>query len=218
MKNFSIYESMQHSANLCPDNENIKLVVRHSIRQDMGNDAANYNAMLTREGIEFAKRFGKELDIPIGSISSSFSQRCVDTCKNILLGNSSNLEIQQTSILQTVQNNDDTLSEESFSKYGVSGIFDTFVENKQLPGLNSLEFSVNKILDYIFETGNRKNTVDIFCTHDFQAAMMLLFLYGNNAKNCKELFENWIYMLEGFFIYGNREKFTLIWRGICSRH
>ena len=218
MNVFSIYESMQRSANLCPGNENIKLVIRHSIRQDMGNDAANYKAMLTREGIELAKRFGKELDTPIGSVSSSFSQRCVDTCESILSGNSRKIEIRRTGILQTVQNNDDTLSEESFSKYGVEGIFNAFVEKKQLPGLNSLEFSVNKILDYIFKTGNRKNTVDIFCTHDFQAAMILLFLYENNAENRKKLFENWIYMLEGFFIYGNRENFTLIWRGICSRH
>lgn len=218
MKIFSIYESMQYSAKLCPKKENIKLVIRHSIRQDLNDEMANYDAMLTREGIEFAKRFGKELNIQIGTVSSSLSQRCIDTCENILFGKSSKIEILKTNILQTVQNYDDSLSGESFLKYGIEGILDAFIENKKLPGLNSLEFSVNKILDYIFKTGNKKNSVDIFCTHDFQIAMILLFLYGNNLKNRKTLFENWIYMLEGFFLYGNREKFTLIWRGICSQH
>jgi len=218
MKIFSVYESMQRSASLCPDNENIKLVIRHSIRHDINNDVADDDVMLTREGIEFAKRFGKELDIPIGSISSSLLQRCVDTCKNILSGNSSKIEIQRTDILLTAQNNDDNLSWESFEKYGIRGIFDAFVENRKLPGLNSLEFSANKILDYIFETGNEKKSVDIFCTHDFQVAMLLLFLCGNNVENLNSLFENWIYMLEGCFLYGNRKNFTLIWRGVCSQH
>jgi hypothetical protein len=213
MKIFSIYDSMQQSALLCPNDVNVKLIIRHSIRQEINSEIDNLNAQLTREGIEFARKFGKELDTPIGTVSSSCSQRCIDTCKNILGENSNKIKIQETDILQTVQNYDDSLAGKSFSKYGVKGIFDSFVENKNLPGINSLEYSVSKILDFIFLTGNKNKTIDIFCTHDFQIGMMLLFLNGSNTNNCEKLFENWIYMLEGFFLYGNREKFTLIWRG-----
>jgi len=53
MRIFSIYKSMEKSAELCPDRQNIKMLMRHSIRQDVRDDAgleAIENALLTREG------------------------------------------------------------------------------------------------------------------------------------------------------------------------
>jgi broad specificity phosphatase PhoE len=83
MQIFSIYESMEETAKLCPNDHNIKILLRHSIRQEIRDETSIEgieNAQLTREGKKMAKRLGASLNMDIGTISSSYSQRCIDTC------------------------------------------------------------------------------------------------------------------------------------------
>jgi broad specificity phosphatase PhoE len=80
MKIWTPYESMEESAKLCPKVNHIKILLRHSIRQDIEDKEAK----LTREGMKIAELFGKGLGAKIGTISSSFIQRCIDTCNEIL--------------------------------------------------------------------------------------------------------------------------------------
>jgi broad specificity phosphatase PhoE len=220
MKIWTPYESMEESAKLCPEEHNIKILLRHSIRQDI-EDKTNREAQLTREGIKIAERYGKELSSNIGTISSSLTQRCMDTCFAIINGyNKTHLKyksnVLQTKMLQNPHIRKVSESKETWGKLGLEGIFDGFAQKIEMPGIYDLETSVNRMINYIFETGNQNNTIDIFCTHDFQLAMLLLFINGKNYDYKKTLFDendNWPFMLEGIFLWKNNDNIILSWRG-----
>jgi hypothetical protein len=221
MKIWAPYESMEESAKLCPKEHNAKVLLRHSIRQDIEDRANVKEAQLTREGIKIAERFGKELGYNIGTISSSFTQRCMDTCLAIIKGyNKTHLEyksgVLQTKMLQNPHIMNIPESKETWEKLGMEGIFDGFAQNIEMPGICDLKTSVDRMMNYIFETGNQNNTIDIFCTHDFQLAMLLLFINGKNYDYKQILFDegdNWPFMLEGIFLWKNNDNIILSWRG-----
>jgi hypothetical protein len=78
-----------------------------------------------------------------------------------------------------------------------------------------LETSVNRMVDYILETGNKNNTIDISCTHDFQLALLLLFLNGISPEYKQKLFNgsgNWPFMLEGMFLWKSKSSINALWR------
>jgi hypothetical protein len=76
-----------------------------------------------------------------------------------------------------------------------------------------LDTSVKRLLDYVFSIGNNKNEIDIFCTHDFQLVMLLLYFFGVNEENYNNLLNGkWPLMLEGMFLWGSRNDFNIIWR------
>jgi broad specificity phosphatase PhoE len=216
---------MEESAELCPVNrQNIKLLLRHSIRQEI-QDGANIeeikNAQLTREGKKMAERLGESLNMDIGTISSSYSPRCIDTCYEIINGFNKNhikynLDIVKTEILQNAHSKHIPEEHETWKKLGMEGLFDCFAKNIAALGFYDLETSANRMIDYMFETGNKDNTIDVFCTHDFQIAMLLLFFNGKSHEFKQELFsanDTWPFMLEGMFLWGNRNNFNIAWRG-----
>jgi broad specificity phosphatase PhoE len=222
MRIWSPYESTEYSAKLCPEGHNIKILIRHSIRQEIKENAGMEeikNAQLTNEGRKIAERFGKELGSDIGTVSSSYSQRCIDTCYEIINGFNENYiaynsAVLKTKMLQSTHCKDGPEKNGTWAKLGTEGIFDGFVKNIDMPGFYNLEESVNRILDYIFETGNKNNTVDIFCTHDFQIAMLLLFFYGNTQELKDKIFStDWPLMLECMFLWKDKNNLNFSWRG-----
>jgi broad specificity phosphatase PhoE len=223
MKISSIYESMEKAAELCPDGQNIKMLIRHSIRQDVKDDASLEtieNALLTREGKKMAERLGESLDMNIGTVSSSCTPRCVETCQEIIIGYNKNHskfnhEIISTEILQRPQCKNVQEEHATWRRIGMSGIFDGFAKNVDMPGIYDLETSVNRMVDYVFETGNKNNTIDISCTHDFQLALLLLFLNRENPEYKQILFNgsgNWPFMLEGMFLWKSENDINILWR------
>jgi len=211
------YESMEESAKLCPKGHNIKIFIRHSIRQDIEGE----EAQLTREGMKIAELFGKGLGSSIGTISTSPIQRCIDTCNEIIKGyNKTHLEykspVLQSKMLQMPHVKNIPESDETWGKLGTECIFEGFANNKDMPGIFDLETSVNRILDYIFETGNEKKTIDIYCTHDFQLSMLLLYLNKKKYEFKQLLFsgdDTWPFMLEGMFLWKNKKQLRIAWRG-----
>jgi broad specificity phosphatase PhoE len=223
MRIFSIYKSMEKSAELCPDRQNVKMLIRHSLRQDVRDDAgleAIEKALLTREGKKMAERLGESLDMDIGTISSSCTQRCVETCQEIMNGYNKNHskynhDIIKTEVLQRPQCKNVQEEHGTWEKIGMSGIFDGFAKNIDMPGIYDLETSVGRMVNYIFETGNKNDSIDIFCTHDFQIAMLLLFLNGKNLEYKQILFnesDNWPFMLEGMFLWKSESGINVLWR------
>jgi len=217
MKIWTPYESMGESAKLCPKENNIKILLRHSIRQDMEEKVAQ----LTREGKKIAELFGKELGANIGIISSSFVQRCMDTRNEIIKGyNKTHLEykppVLKSRMLQKPHIMNTPESKDTWDKLGIEGIFDGFAKNIDMPGIYNLETSVNRLLDYIFETGNENNTVDIYCAHDFQLSMLLLYLNEKKYEYKQLLFsgdDTWPFMLEGMFLWKENDHIKIAWRG-----
>ena len=228
MKLFSIYKTMEESAELCPDGHNIKMLIRHSIRQDIKDGASIEeieNAKLTREGKKMAERLGESLYIEIGTVSSSYSHRCIDTCQEIINGYRKNQSdfikpILKTEMLQCPHSKKIPEEKETWKNLGLKGVFNGFATNINMPGFHDLETSVNRMVNYIFETGNKNNTLDIFCTHDFQIAMLLLFINGKSIEYNKALFDesdNWPFMLESIFLWGNKNEYNLSWRGKINK-
>jgi len=217
MKIRAPYESMEESAKLCPKEQNIKIILRHSIRQDIEGK----EAQLTREGVKIAELFGKGLGSSIGNISTSPIQRCIDTCNEIIKGyNKTHLEykspVLQSRMLQMPHVKNIQESNETWEKLGMEGMFDAFANNTYMPGIYDLETSVNRILDYIFETGNEKNTIDIYCTHDFQLSMLLLYHNEKKYEFKQILFsgdDTWPFMLEGMFLWKDKNQLRIAWRG-----
>ena len=57
MKINSIYGGMHTAANNVPDGENVKLLLRHSIRHEKPETDSPDGLLLTNEGIEMSKYF-----------------------------------------------------------------------------------------------------------------------------------------------------------------
>jgi broad specificity phosphatase PhoE len=213
---------MLKSAKLCPGDKNIKLLIRHSIRQEIKPDASIEEiekAQLTKEGRKMAECFGESLEIEIGTVSSSQSQRCIDTAQEIINGyNLNHAEYKQpilkTDMLQTSQCKNVPEERDSWERLKLPGIFDCFAKNIDIPGFYSLEEAVKRMLDYIFNTGNKKHTLDIYCTHDFQIAMLMLYLNESREKYKEVMFNrDWPFMLEGMFLWEDKNKINITWRG-----
>ena len=65
----------------------------------------------------------------------------------------------------------------------------------------------------MFANGNKENSVDLFCTHDFQMAILYAGLF-NFAETKDSIINNkWPMMLEGMIFWGNRNHFWCAWRG-----
>ena len=224
MKISSIYKTLEESAELCPSGINIKFLFRHSIRGEIGKNVAHHeiqNAQLTLEGRKFAESLGESIDMEIGKVSSSLTQRCVDTCSEIIKGYNKNHakyahRILETKMLQCPQviNESDPKGDETWERLGLEGIFNCYASNIEMPGMYNLQIAVEHIIKYIFDTGNIDNTIDLFCTHDFQLAMLLLY-FSENKIECKDNLFNgdWPLMLEGMFLWGNVENYNILWRG-----
>jgi broad specificity phosphatase PhoE len=225
MQVFSIYKSMQKSAALCPRGCNVKLILRHTIRYDIAGFEADKNIQLREEGKIMAQRLGESLDMPVGIIASSLSPRCLDTCAEIIKGiqlklPQSTFKIKQEPMLQVPQNADEVLAGKTFKEAGNNGeeavrnIFQSFVDKRPLPGLFDLNTATNRLLKAVFDFGNKDKELDIFCTHDFQLAMLLLYLFGGTQDAKNALFNGgWPLMLEGIFLWKQDNAINGLWRG-----
>jgi hypothetical protein len=128
------------------------------------------------------------------------------------------LKINKTEILKDTQVRNKEEADKTFHKLHAKGILKGFILNDIMPGVYDLNTSVKRMLDYIFSNGNSKNTVDIFCTHDLQIAMLLLYFFGTNEEYYNQLCneKEWPMMLEGMFLWGGKNNFNIVWRGIVK--
>lgn len=213
MKLRSIYEHMERGAEIIPLDNNGKIVFRHSIRGEIAA-GVGHDVMLTNEGIELARNFGRHLDTEIGFVASSSCKRNIQTCEEILNGNGCKRDIvpAQTQ-LEGPQIKDKILSDGIFEKYNYQTTEILFLmKNEGLPGFNSIDEATKIMLDFIFANGNREKTVDLFCTHDFQMAILYagLFDFASTRESIEE--NNWPMMLEGMIFSGTRSHFWCSWR------
>lgn len=193
---------------------NMKLVIRHSIRPSLkGVDFSNsINIGLTEEGIEMAFTFGNGLSIPLGFVSSSESIRCVQTIEAILDGANTNYSKIETSRILTspaIKNQKEAMK--TLCNTNLKQVAYLLSINQQVIGFTNIRTTSEMILDYIFESGNEENSLDIYCTHDFNIVILLLFFWPS-INTYKLITENWPEPLEGVIICGNRNEFEVYWR------
>jgi len=213
MKLISIYEHMEKGAAKIPNNANCKIIFRHSIREsiDLGDIR---KAILTNEGIEFARSFGRNIDYRIGFVGSSSCERNIQTCEEILNGCGYTRPINQAkNELELPQVSNRELSDKIFKDYRFENARIIYeLNNGGLHGFNSLGKASNIMLDYIFDNGNIENTVDLFCTHDFQMAILYAYLFDFVKIKDDFIKNKWPMMLEGMIMWGARNHFWCSWR------
>jgi hypothetical protein len=223
MKLYSIYQSMEDSARCCPPDARIKLFLRHSIRFDIPEDDITKDVSLTHEGRQMAHRFGTSLGrVPI-TVSVSPSSRCGETANLILAGYASANPgvslppVQKNPVLQSSYISDGAQCMKSFMSFGPHGIIDAYIQGRDIPGFYPLERSVEPLLDFIFSQDEGQKGaepgLDLFVSHDFQIAMLLVSFFGNLPEMPEYDMPGWPHMLEGLFFWGSRERFSVAWRG-----
>ena len=186
------------------------MIFRHSFRDPFIGESDYRTKLLNEYGIQQAKAFGMAIEYPVGSIYSSELERCRQTV--ICMTNNDNINVVPE-ILTTVFTYDSVLADQQIRRLG--SLKKTLMELKcgnTLPGFYPLEKIVNKILDFVFSTGNKEHTIDLYCTHDFHIGMMLIMLF-DDINTLDALQANWPRMLEGVLLYGSRDSFYCYWRG-----
>ena len=214
MKLKSIYEHMENATKKIPENANCKIIFRHSIREKIDSGVGR-KVKLTDEGVELARFFGRNLETEIGFVASSSCDRNIQTCEEILLGAKCKREIIiAPNELEGPQTKDKGLSDKVFEQYNFANNEIIYQMKKDsLPGFNSVEDATKIMVDFMFANGNKENSVDLFCTHDFQMAILYAGLF-NFAETKDSIINNkWPMMLEGMIFWGNRNHFWCAWRG-----
>lgn len=214
MKLKSIYEHMENATKKIPENANCKIIFRHSIRGKIDSGVGR-KVKLTDEGVELARFFGRNLETEIGFVASSSCDRNIQTCEEILLGAKCKREIIiAPNELEGPQTKDKGLSDKVFEQYNFANNEIIYQMKKDcLPGFNSVENATKIMVDFMFANGNKENSVDLFCTHDFQMAILYAGLF-NFAETKDSIINNeWPMMLEGMIFWGNRNHFWCAWRG-----
>jgi hypothetical protein len=205
---------MEKGAEKVPNDTNCKIIFRHSIRHriDLNDIRATE---LTNEGIELAKSFGRGIGCKIGFVGSSTCTRNIQTCEEIFNGCGYVLPINHArNELELPQVNNKELSNKTFKEYNFENTRIIYaLKNNGLPGFNSLEKASKIMFDYMFSNGNKENTVDLFCTHDFQMAILYahLFDFGKTKDDFAKY--KWPMMLEGMITWGTKSHFWCSWRG-----
>ena len=209
----SIYKGMHTAASYVPEGENVKLLLRHSIRHEKPETDSPDGLLLTNEGIEMSKYFGYGLKYKIGGMYSSNYRRCIQTLEGIAEGNG--IKIDDIGIseeyLSSVYCYDKEISNRELrERNGIKNTIFPLCKHEFIEGFNAIEKTTRKILDFVFLNGNQINTIDIFCTHDINIAILCATIFG--IGNRDEFIKDWPMMLEGVFMWGSRDNFYCAYR------
>lgn len=218
MKINSIYGGMHTAANNVPDGENVKLLLRHSIRHEKPETDSPDGLLLTNEGIEMSKYFGQGLTYKIGCMCSSNYKRCIQTLNGIAEGKglkSNDIKISEEYLSSVYCYDKEISNKELRERNGIKNNVFPLCNHEIISGFNTIDETTKKILDFIFQNGNQPNTLDIFCTHDINIAILCAAIFG--VGNREEFKKDWPMMLEGVFMWGTRDNFNCAYRNKLIR-
>ena len=205
---------MEESATLIPGDVNVKLIFRHSIRPSLKGRDDSDEVSLTPEGVCLARFFGKGMEAKIGYVNSSRPRRCRETVESMLKARHQDETTMVISdALSSVFVKDPILFRKMMEeKKSLKELIVKLNKGEAIPGMYGLEDSVRRLLDFVFSVGNDVGKLDLFCTHDFQLMIITSLLY-TRYSSIDEIKDNWPRMLEGIFIWGERDDFYSSWRG-----
>ncbi len=206
----SLYKSLNADAMRIPENVNVKMIFRHSFRDSFTKEKDYLTKTLNKDGMIKAYDFGCAIEYPVGVLYSSKLKRCIQTLE-CMIGN--NGIIVPTDYLTSVFTYDNDLADKQIGVLGsLKKVIIELKGGKNIPGFYPIEYTIKKIIDFVFKTGNKEHTIDLYCTHDFQIGMLLALMF-DEIETTNELTSNWPNMLEGMLLYGRRESFYCLWRG-----
>lgn len=210
LKMNTFYESLNEGAKGIPKDANVKMIFRHSFRDSFIGEKDYQTMPLNEYGILKAREFGYSIEYPIGNMYSSKLERCIQTLE--YMTGSSKITIAPE-YLTTIFTYDNEIADAQIKLLdSLKKVIIELKEGKIIPGFYPINITVKKIIDFIFMTGNKKHSIDLYCTHDFHIGMMLAIMF-DEIETIDDLAANWPNMLEGMFLYGMRESFYCSWRG-----
>lgn len=214
MNFYSPLDEMVAAAKTLPENENIKLFLRHSIRYDNPPDGDYSKLLLTPEGIELAQKIGASIDKKIGLLGASAVERCQQTIREIYKGIQPQFKAEKMPEI-IVKKGFYQLAGNPFGR--ANGGLDWFEyfhclqtgDTKSTKGI-SLEMEAKPILDAIFDMKSDPDRLDIICSHDSHVIILASALFGLKTGLHGD---KWCRYTEGFFFWGKRDDFYALWRG-----
>ena len=214
MNFYSPLEDMVEVAKKLPENQNIKLFLRHSIRYDNPPDGDYSKLLLTPEGIELARKIGASIDKEIGFLGASKVERCQQTIREIYNGIRPQYKPEKMPEIIVKEGFYHLLGNPFGRENGGLDWFEYFHclqtgDDKSTKGI-TLKMETQPILDAIFSQQSEDGKLDIICTHDSHVIILAsaLFDYKNGLSG-----ENWCRYTEGLFLWGKREDFYATFRG-----
>lgn len=165
---------------------------------------------LNEYGIQKAMELGYCIEYPIGDLYSSKLERCIQTLE--YMTESDNITIVPK-YLTTVFTYDNEIADTQIKLLGsLKKVIIELKGGKTIPGFYPINITVKRIIDFVFNTGNKGSCIDLYCTHDFHIGMLLAVMF-DDIDTIDDLAANWPNMLEGMLLYGTRESFYCFWRG-----
>ena len=228
----SIYKSLENNLALIPNGVSAKLLLRHSIRYEVEGVCvkhkgevikveAEHHWGLTREGKVMAEAFGMGLreHFSLNRLASSESNRCKETIEHIQKGYGSTIESSAHKILTAMWIQDSKKWHKSYEHYGkdIKAILQEMLDRKHIDGAYPVEKSISLLLRYMglceeSRDDNRaedsQKRLDVFVSHDSIIMLLLCFVLGKRISEIE-----WIYMLEGVFLWNEDNVLCLAWRG-----
>lgn len=206
----SLYNHLNKDAKRIPKDANVKLIFRHSFRDSFVDKEDYRTKSLNEYGIMKAQEFGKSIEYPLGNIYSSTIKRCIETLEHMT---SNSRPIITTDYLTSVFTYDNELADKHIRILGsLKNVLIKLKNKEMVPGFYPIDNTVKKIINFLFDTGNKQCCIDLYCTHDFHIGLLLIMMF-DDIKTIDDLIINWPNMLEGMLIYGSRKSFYCIWRG-----
>ena len=206
---------MTSDAARIPDNVNVKLFMRHSIRFENPPDGDYSTLLLTPEGIELAKKIGESIDRPLGKCAASTVERCGQTVEAITSGMSPDLKMGYTKekLLRLAPFSSLVIDSkpEGMTGIGWHEYFNALQTGDTFTSRGvTVEQEAASILDGIFSINGEPGTLDLLCSHDCHVVVLASALF--NLKTGLDG-HDWCRYTEGLFLYGTRDDFTALWRG-----
>jgi broad specificity phosphatase PhoE len=190
----TLYASTLNNLALSPLDRPVSLLLRHSTRFPIVDEADVFAAKLTPEGVEIAEEFGYVLSqlYKPGRIMTSPVERCVDTGRAMVKGACWRMKVEV----------DDRLSYPKMEK-----AWQEYLDSKEKP--TQLPETVLMLLNLMLESKyNQPGTLNIFITHDSVLGCILAYL-----MNIEIEVATWPDYLEGMALWKEGNTIYSLWRG-----
>ena len=175
-----------------PNDRPVSVLMRHSIRYPITNDAEIYTAGLTPEGFELAKNFGQWLShsYDFGLFFSSPIGRCIDTGKMIAAGAKKQRPIQEIYLM---------------GHPNEQGEYDS-ISNCLINGL--WQERIHQMAAYLVPNGKHREGLNFYFSHDTMIVLLAAYWLGIDLREPGK----WPQYLEPFFMFWENNQLMAVFR------
>lgn len=180
-------------------------LIRHAERSQAEIKTMQQDLHLTQWGRNSSRLLGEKLKgLPIESIYTSPIDRCVDTCKEMILGFCPTIPISTSTVLGDPGpfTADCDLAGPIFQKTPLIDIIKNLAKGDHISGMRTITEGTRIFLDYAL---SREDKIAIMVSHD--AIISWIALFFMEKKEVEEMIPNF---LEGLYLEVNEEKKLIV--------